>query len=179
MVINGAGGGVGTFAVQLARYFGAEVTAVDSSAKLDMLRSIGADHVVDYRQRDYTRTGQRYDLILDAVANRSIREYRRALTPGGSFVMVGGPLASLFQIAILGSLMTLTGNRRMGLLMWKPNKREDLESLNDLLQAGRIMPVIDRRYPLAEIAEACRYLGDGHARGKVVIDVAANPTPVP
>jgi NADPH:quinone reductase-like Zn-dependent oxidoreductase len=174
VLINGAGGGVGTFAVQIAKSFGAEVTGVDSSGKLDMLRSIGADHVIDYAQEDFTKSGQRYDLILDVVASRSIFDYKRALSPKGIFVMVGGSGAAILQAFILGPLISMTGSKKMGIVMWKPNNQEDLAILEDLFTAGKLAPVIDRCYSLSEIPEALRYLEGGHAKGKVVITVEHN-----
>jgi NADPH:quinone reductase-like Zn-dependent oxidoreductase len=171
VLINGAGGGMGTFAVQLAKYFGAEVTAVDSTRKLDMLRSIGADHVIDYTEEDYTRSGQRYDLILDVAAYRSVFDYRRALTPEGIFMMVGGSVATLIQVISLGALISMTGSKRIGLNAWKPNKREDLAFLAELFEAGKVVPVIDRRYPLREVPEALRYLEEEPHLGKIVITV--------
>jgi NADPH:quinone reductase-like Zn-dependent oxidoreductase len=169
VLINGAGGGVGTFAVQLAKYFGAEVTGVDSTRKLDMLRSIGADQVIDYMKEDFTKSGQLYDLILDVVAYRSIFAYRRALSPKGIFVFVGGSTAAIFQALLLGPLISRMGNKKMGTVMWEPNKKEDLDLLAELFEAGKVVPVIDRRYPLSEVPEALRYLEEGHALGKVVI----------
>jgi NADPH:quinone reductase-like Zn-dependent oxidoreductase len=169
VLINGAGGGVGTFAVQIAKAFGAEVTGVDSSSKLDMLSSIGADHVIDYTREDFTRSGQRYDLILDTVARRSLFDYKRALSPNGTFVMVGGSLAAILQGFLLGPLVSITGSKNMGIVMWKPNDQEDLAILAGLFEAGKLTPVIDRRYPLSELPEALRYLEAGHAKGKVVI----------
>jgi NADPH:quinone reductase-like Zn-dependent oxidoreductase len=179
VLINGAGGGVGTFAVQLAKHFGAEVTAVDSARKLDMLRSIGADHVIDYRQEDYTRTGQLYDLILDVVAYRSILAYRRALRPDGIFVFVGGSTGAIFQALLLGPLMSRAGTKKLGAGMWEPNKREDLDLLTELFEAGKVVPVIDRAFPLQEVPAAFRYLDSGHHQGKILITMqgaAANPT---
>jgi NADPH:quinone reductase-like Zn-dependent oxidoreductase len=172
VLINGAGGGMGTFAVQLAKYFGAEVTAVDSTRKLDMLRSIGADHVIDYTQEDYTRRGQRYDLILDVAAYRSVFDYRRALTPRGIFMMVGGSVATLLQVVSLGALISRRGSQKIGLNAWNPNKREDLAFLAKLFEAGKVVPVIDRRYPLSEVPEALRYLEEEPHLGKIVIVVA-------
>jgi len=169
VLINGAGGGVGTVAVQIAKSFGAEVTGVDSTGKLDMLRSIGADQVIDYTQEDFTRSGQRYDLILDVVAYRSIFAYKRALSSKGIFVYVGGSTAAIFQALLLGPLISRTGTKKMGIVMWKPNKKEDLVFLKELFEAGKVVPVIDRRYPLSEVPEALRYLEEGHALGKVVI----------
>ncbi len=174
VLINGAGGGMGTFAVQIAKYFGAKVTGVDSTIKLDMLRSIGADQVIDYTQEDYTKTGQGYDLILDVAAYRSVFDYRRALNPEGIFMMVGGSLATLLQVVFLGALISRTGSKRIGLNTWEPNKREDLDFLTELFEAGKVVPVIDRRYPLNEIPEALRYLEEGHVQGKIVITMEHN-----
>jgi NADPH:quinone reductase-like Zn-dependent oxidoreductase len=174
VLINGAGGGMGTFAVQIAKYFGAEVTGVDSAGKLDMLRSIGADHVIDYTQEDYTNSGQRYDLIMDVVAHRSIFDYWRALSPEGIFVIVGGSLATFLQVVFLGALISRMGSKKLGVNAWEPNNKEDLALLAELFEAGKVVPVIDRRYPLSELPEALRYLEEGHALGKVVITVEHN-----
>ena len=174
VMINGAGGGVGTFAVQIAKHFGAEVTGVDSASKLDMLRSIGADHVIDYTQEDFTKTGQRYDLILDVVAYRSIFAHRGPLVPDGIFVYVGGSTSAIFQALLLGPLISRIGPKKVGIGTWQPNNKEDLESLTELFEAGKVVPVIDKRYPLSEVPEALQYLEDGHALGKVVITVAHN-----
>jgi len=167
VLINGAGGGVGTFAVQIAKSFGAEVTGVDSTGKLAMLRSIGADQVIDYTQEDFTKNGQVYDLILDVVAYRSMFDYKRALSPKGIFVFVGGPAARGSQLLFLGPLMSMILSRKMGILIYKPNK--DLAFMKELLEVGKVVPVIDKRYPLSDVPEAVRYLGEGHAQGKVVI----------
>ncbi len=170
VLINGAGGGVGTFAVQIAKLFGAEVTGVDSTSKLDMMRSIGADQVIDYTKGDFTRNGQRYDLILDVVTYRSIFDYKRILNPKGIYVMLGGgSWARVYQTMFLGPLISMIGNKKMGILLHKPNK--DLAFLKELLEAGKVKPVIDKRYPLSEVPEAIRYLEEGHAKGKVVITV--------
>jgi NADPH:quinone reductase-like Zn-dependent oxidoreductase len=174
VLINGAGGGMGTFAIQLAKYFGAEVTGVDSARKLDMLRSIGADYVIDYTQVDYTKTGQRYDLILDVAAYRSVSDYRRALTPDGIFMMVGGSVATLLQVVVLGALLSRSGGKRIGINAWEPNKREDLAFLAELFEVGKVVPVIDRRYPLSQVPEALRYLEEEPHLGKLVITVAQN-----
>jgi len=171
VLINGAGGGVGTFAVQIAKSFGAEVTGVDSTSKLDMLRSIGADQVIDYTQEDFTKSGQRYDLILDVVAYRSIFAYKRALGPRGIYVFVGGSMSAIFQAFLLAPLISMTGSKKMGIVMWKPNKKEDLGFLEEVFEAGKVVPVIDRRYPLSEIAEGFRRLEEGHLQGKVVMTV--------
>jgi NADPH:quinone reductase-like Zn-dependent oxidoreductase len=170
VLINGASGGVGTFAVQIAKSFGAEVTGVCSTRKMDMVRSIGADHVIDYIQEDFARSGLRYDLILAAGGYRSIFDYRRALGPEGVYVCVGGSFAQYFQAMLLGPLISVMGSQKMGSRLGKPNQK-DLAFLTELFEAGKVVPVIDRRYPLHEAAEALRYYGEGHARGKVVITV--------
>lgn len=168
VLINGAGGGAGSFAVQLAKHFGAEVTGVDSTGKLDLMRTLGAAHVVDYTQEDFTKNGQRYDLILDFVAAHSVVDYKRALGPKGRYVMVGGSMAHIFQTLSLGAWFSLTGSKKMGILAAKPSK-EDLALIIELVETGKVVPVIDRHYPLGEVPEAFRYLGAGLARGKIVI----------
>jgi NADPH:quinone reductase-like Zn-dependent oxidoreductase len=165
---------MGTFAVQIAKYYGAEVTGVDSKRKLDMLRSIGADHVIDYTQEDYTKNGQRYDLILDVVAYRSIFDYRRALSPEGIFAIVGGSLDTFLQVVILGTLISRIGSKKIGLNAYDSNNKEDLAFLEELFEAGKVVPVIDRLYSLSEVPEAMRYLEEGHALGKVVITMEHN-----
>ncbi len=172
VLMNGAGGGVGTFAVQIAKLFGAEVTGVDSTEKLDMMRSIGADHVIDYTQEDFTKSGQRYDLILDVVVSRSISDYKRALNPKGIVAMIGGSMGRVFRNALLGPL--ISRSKKMSILVWKSNKKEDMAFLTELLEAGKVVPVIDRRYPLSETAEAFRYFEEGHHQGKLVITVEHN-----
>lgn len=176
VLINGASGGVGSFAVQIAKSFGAEVTAVCSTRNLAMARSIGADHVIDYTQEDFTRNGQRYDLILAANGYHPISDYKRALSPNGSYVMTGGSMAQLSQAMFLGPWISMTGSKKMGSMSLKPNK-SDLVFMKKLLEAGKVKPVIDRRYPLSEVPDALRYLEEGHARGKVVIMVAQNDSP--
>ena len=168
VLVDGASGGVGTFAVQIAKSFGAEVTAVCSTRNVDTARSIGADHVIDYTRADFTQSGQRYDLIIAANAHHSIFDYRRALSQDGIFVMVGGGYAQILQAMLLGRLLSRIGSKKMIFFIAKINK-QDLVLLKDLLEAGKVVPVIDRRYPLSEAAEAVRYLEEGHARGKVVI----------
>ena len=170
VLVNGASGGVGTYAVQIAKAFGADVTGTCSTSKLDLVREIGADHVVDYTKQDVTQSGRQYDLILDAAAYRSLADYKRVLRPGGVYVLVGGATARLFQAMLLGPLMSKKGERKMGGLMAKPNQ-EDLLVMKDLLEEGQVKPVIDRRFPLSETADAIRYLEAGKARGKVVITV--------
>jgi NADPH:quinone reductase-like Zn-dependent oxidoreductase len=174
VLINGASGGVGTFAVQIAKSFGAEVTGVCSSRNIDMVRSIGADDVIDYTQDDFTQTGQRYDVILDMVGSRSLSDCKRALNPEGVYVSVGademgdwiGPLTHVFKVL----LASRVGSQKMVPMLAKVSK-EDLAVLGELLESGIVIPVIDRTYPLEETAEAIRYLEEGHARGKVVITV--------
>ena len=173
VLIYGASGGVGTFAVQLAKSFGAEVTAVCSTRNVDIMRSLGADHVIDYTREDFTQNGEQYDLILAANGNRSISEYKRALRPNGTYVMTGGSEKQMFQAMLLGPWLSMTGTKKMGNVMAKPNTR-DLGFVKELLEEGLVIPVIDRSYPLRETAEALRYLEAGHARGKVVITVDQN-----
>ncbi len=173
VLVNGAGGNIGPFAVQIAKSFGAEVTGVDSADKLDMLRSIGADHVIDYAEVDYTKTGRHYDRILDIAVYRSIRESRKALRPEGVYVMVPGSISGVFQGAIVGPLTSIVGRRTMGMHMWKPFNQADVALLTELLEAGDVVPVIDRVYPLSDVAEALRYQEQGLTRGKIVITVAA------
>jgi NADPH:quinone reductase-like Zn-dependent oxidoreductase len=190
VLINGAGGGAGSFAVQIAKSLGAEVTGVDSAQKLDMMRAIGADRAIDYAREDFTRGGERYDLILDLAidyaredftrggerydlildlaAYRSIFACRRALAPGGIYLMAGGAMAQLYQALFLGPLISRAGKQKLGALM-ADTRREDLEALSELYEAGTVVPVIDRCYPLGELGGALRYIGEGHAAGKVVI----------
>src|SRR6266849_1215419 len=173
VLIHGASGGVGTFAVQIAKSFGAEVTAVCSTRNLDIVRSIGADHVIDYTQEDFTRNGQRYDLILAVNGYHSISDYKRALNPEGVYVTTGGSNAQMFQGMLLGPLISRTGRQKMGNSAHKPNQK-DLIFMKELIEARKVKPVIDRRFPLGETAEAIRYLEEGHARGKVVITLEQN-----
>ncbi len=173
VLINGASGGVGTFAVQLAKAFGAEVTAVCSTGNMDSMRSIGADHVIDYTHEDFTLNGQRYDLILAVNGYHSIAEYKRALHPEGVYVMTGGSMAQVFQAMLLGPVISRTGRQKMGNSAHTPNAK-DLLVMKELIEAGKVKPVIDRRYPLRATAEAIRFLEEGHARGKVVNTVDQN-----
>ena len=170
VLINGASGGVGTFAVQIAIAFGAEVTAVCSTRNLDLVRTLGADRVIDYTQEDFTRNGQTYDLILAANGYHPLSAYKRALTPQGIYVMAGGKPGQMFQAMLLGSWMSENGGKKLGGFTAKANQK-DLVVLKELVEAGKVVPVIDKRYSLSEAAEALRYLGAGHARGKVVITV--------
>lgn len=173
ILINGAAGGVGSFAVQLAKSFGTEVTGVCRTDKLEMVRSIGADHVIDYTREDFTRNGQQYDLIFDAVGNRSVSDYQRALKPNGICAIAGfTSMSHLLQFATLGAWVSRFGDKQVGMMgTYVPNTK-DLLFLKALLEAGKVVPVIDRCYPLSETAEAVRYLESGQAKGKVVITVA-------
>jgi NADPH:quinone reductase-like Zn-dependent oxidoreductase len=173
VLINGASGGVGTFAVQIAKSFGAEVTAVCSTRNLEQARSIGADHVIDYTKEDFTKNGQQYDLIFAANGYHSLPAYKRALTPKGIYVMAGGSMAQIFQSMLMGSMMSETGGRKMTGVSAKQNQN-DLIFIKELFEAGKVKSIIDRRYPLSETAEALRYLGVEHARGKIVISVESN-----
>ena len=175
VLINGASGGVGTFAVQLAKYYGAEVTGVCSTRNLELVRSIGADHVIDYTQEDFTNNGRRYDLIYDAVGNRSVSDLKRALRPQGRCVIAGfTTMLRLLEHILLGAWVTRTGEKTIGLMGTAVPNKKDLLFAKELLEAGEIVPVIDRCYPLGETADAIRYLEKGHARGKVVIIVENN-----
>ena len=173
VLINGASGGVGTFAVQIAKALGTEVTGVCSTPNLDMVRSIGADHVLDYTKDDFTRSGGQYDLIFDAVGNRSVSDLRRALSPNGICVIAGfTSMSLLFESMVLGPLMSMIGSKKIGRMDTVHTNKEDLLFLKELLEAGKIVPVIDRYHPLSETPEAIRYLETGRARGKVIITVA-------
>ena len=169
LLINGAGGGVGTFAVQIARSYGAEVTGVDSTAKLDLLGSMGFDHIIDYTQTDFTKNGRRYDLILDVKTNRSIFDYTRALDLKGRYVTVGGSMARVFQLLILRPWISMFSKKTFHVVALKPNK--DLAYMNELFEADKVRPVIDRPFKLSEVPEAMRYFGEGKHKGKVVITV--------
>jgi NADPH:quinone reductase-like Zn-dependent oxidoreductase len=172
VLINGASGGVGTFAVQIAKSFGTEVTGVCSTKNLDLVRSIGADHVIDYTQVDFCRNGQHYDLIFDAVGNRSFSDCMRALSPNGICAVAGFTTFShLLWVMVLGPWVSIRGSKKMGLMgTAKPNNK-DLAFIKELIETGKVKPVIDRRYPLSEVAGAFRYLEKKHAHGKVVITV--------
>ena len=174
MLINGASGGVGTFAVQIAKSFGAEVTAVCSTRNLEVVRSIGADHVLDYTKDDFAALGQKYDLIVASNGDRSIWDYKRALGANGTYVMTGGSNRQLTDALLFGPLLS-TGRQKLGNLLVKPNQA-DLLVLKELCEAGKVKPMIDRRFLLSEVPAAIRYVEDGHARGKVVITVCADST---
>lgn len=173
VMIHGASGGVGTFAVQLAHHFGAEVTAVTSTSKVEMARRLGADHVIDYTREDFAKNGQQYDLIFAANGNRSLSDYERALTPTGIYVMAGGTNAQMLQTGVLGMFKSKKGGKTMKLFL-ASSSPDDLAMLKNLIEAGALRPVMDRCFTLEEAAEAMRYLEAGHAKGKIVIGVNGN-----
>jgi NADPH:quinone reductase-like Zn-dependent oxidoreductase len=176
MLLNGAGGSVGTLGVQIAKMLGAEVTAVDSAEKLELLRKLGADHVIDYRKQDFTNNGVKYDLIVDVVANRPIFSYKKALAPGGQFVMIGGTTSTILKMMTVGSLVSqikkIVGSpsdRRVRMMGYKPN--QGLEDMSNYFSDGKVVPVIDKVFALADTAEAFRYFAGGSFKGKVVIRI--------
>jgi NADPH:quinone reductase-like Zn-dependent oxidoreductase len=172
VLIDGASGNVGPFAVQIAKSLGAEVTGVSSTDKMDLVRSLGADHVIDYTKVDYTSTRERYDWILDTDSHHSVFAVRRALRPNGVYVTLGGTTWPILQALLLGPLISKAGDKWVGLMFWwKPFNREDVERLKALIAAGKLAPVIDRRYPLSQVVDALRHVNEGRARGKVVITV--------
>ena len=171
VLVNGASGGVGTFAVQIAKSFGTDVTAVCSTGNVDMVRSLGADRVIDYTQEDFTHNGHHFDLILAANGYHSISDYQRALNPKGIYVTTGGSMAQMSQAMLQGPWISMTGSKKMSNMLARPNQK-DLAFVKELLEAGKVVPVIDRCYPLSKVPEAIRYLEEGHAQGKVVITVA-------
>ena len=168
VLVDGASGGVGTFAIQIAKSFGAEVTAVCSTRNVGTARSIGADQVIDYTREDFTKSGKRYDLILGANAHHSIFDYRRALSQNGIYVLVGGGLVQILQTLLLIPLLSVIGSKKPCFFVAKINHK-DLVFLKELIEAGKVVPVIDRRYPLSQAADAIRYLEKGHAQGKIVL----------
>jgi NADPH:quinone reductase-like Zn-dependent oxidoreductase len=176
VLVNGASGGLGTFAVQIARALGAMVTGVCSTRNVELVRSLGAEHVFDYTREDFTRSAERYDVVFDAVSNRSLSALRRVLKPNGTVVWVGAakgrsggrPMFRLVQALLMGRFVSQTVVTYLS-----KGSRDDLIFLKELIEAGKVTPVIDRRYPLSEVAEAIRYLEEGHARGKVVVSIAA------
>jgi NADPH:quinone reductase-like Zn-dependent oxidoreductase len=172
VLIDGASGNVGPFAVQVAKAMGAEVTGVCRTEKMDFVRSLGADHVLDYTKADYTKAGERYDWIVDTDSHHSILRVRRALRPKGVYVTLGGTTLSIFGSLLLGPLISRFSDRWSGLLLWwKPFNPDDVDKLKELIAAGKVKPIIDRRYPLDDVVDALRYVDEGHARGKVVITV--------
>jgi len=172
VLINGAGGGVGTFAIQLARLSGAEVTGVDAAHKLDVVASVGADHVIDYARQDFTKTGLRYDLIVDCQGIRSMFDIRRTLRPEGSYAMIGGAMSRVYQLWLLRPIETITGDdRKLRLVAEGPNK--GLADLSGLMEVGKLVPILDRTFQLAEVPEALRYFGQGQHKGKIIITMGA------
>jgi NADPH:quinone reductase-like Zn-dependent oxidoreductase len=171
VLVQGASGGVGTFGVLIAKSFGAEVTAVCSTRNVDNARALGADAVIDYTREDFTRNGQEYDLIFAANGYHSITSYRKALSPKGNYVAAGGKLAQIFQVLVLGPMMTRTGGQKFAFMGIAKFNQEDLVRLKELLETGKINPLIERRYPLSDVPEAVRYLEEGHAQGKLLITV--------
>ena len=170
VLINGAGGGAGSFAVQLAKLYGAEVTGVDNTVKLDFMHSLGAEHVIDYTQEDFTTNGKQYDFILDIIAHRSMFAYMRALKSDGSYFCVGGSMATFLQVLFLGPWIKRITGKNIRVLMVRPNLK-DLAYISKLCEDGKVVPIIDKRYPLSEVPEALRYLGEGRVCGKIVINV--------
>lgn len=170
VLINGAGGATGMFAVQIAKMYGAEVTGVDNTEKLDFMRSLGADYVIDYTREDFTQSGKQYDLILDLVSHRSIFAYPRALKPNGSYFLVGGSVAIIFQILLLGPWIRRSTGKNVRVLIVRSNTK-DMLFVTELCESGKIALMIDRRFRLDEVPDAIRYLGEGHAKGKIVIIV--------
>jgi NADPH:quinone reductase-like Zn-dependent oxidoreductase len=170
VLIDGASGNVGPFAVQIAKARGAEVTGVASGEKLDFVRSLGADHVLDYRTTDYTKGGQRYDWIVDTDSHHSVLAVRRALRPGGVYVTLGGTSWPILSSLIVAPFVARAAGKRMGLLLWwKPFNPPDVQTVTDLIASGKVRPAIDRRYPLGEVVDALRWVDEGHARGKVIV----------
>lgn len=169
LLINGAGGGVGTFGVQIAKLYGAEVTGVDSAGKLDMLRAMGFDHVIDYTKEDFTKNGQQYDMILDVKTHRSPFSYTRSLRPGGVYVTVGGSIARLLQVLILKPWISMFTKKHLRIVALKTNK--DLLYMNELYESGKVKPVIDGPYKLSEVPEAFRHFGKAAHKGKIVISL--------
>ena len=170
VLVDGASGNVGPFAVQIAKSMGAEVTGVASTDKQDLVRSLGADHVIDYTKVDYTKTGERYDWIVDTDSHHSIFSIRRALRPKGVYVSLGGNSASIIGGLIVGPLMSLASDKWTGLMIWwKPFNEADVATVTGLFAAGKVKPVIDRRYPLSQVVDALRWVEEGHARGKVIV----------
>ena len=170
MLLNGAGGGVGTFALQIAKLYGVEVTVVDKPGKLDMLRAMGADHVIDYLTEDFTKSGRCYDLILDVKTNRSPFAYLRALNHNGTYVTVGGSIPRLLQALVMGLFTSRLYHKHLRLVGLRPNK--DLNYMNELFEAGKLQPVIDGPYKLTDLAEAFRLFGTGDHRGKIIVTIA-------
>jgi NADPH:quinone reductase-like Zn-dependent oxidoreductase len=175
VMIHGAGGGVGTFAVQIAKVLGAEVTAVCGPRNVARVQALGADHVLDYTKEDFAKRPERYDLIVAANGDRALGDYKKALKPGGRYMMVGGTTRQMFQALALGPLYSMGSDKKLGNVM-AHESQADLLYLKELIEAGKIAPVIDRCYPLEKTPEAVRYLEEGHAQGKIVITMAGSAT---
>jgi len=173
VLINGASGGVGTFAVQIARSFGAEVTAVCSTRNLEMVRSIGADHIIDYTKEDFTQNNQRYDLILAVSGYHPLLDYRKALSPKGIYVAAGGSIAQIMQAMLIGPLASLIGNKKMSFMGITKTNQKDLAYIGELLESGKVTSIIEKSYPLGEVPAAVRYLVEGHAKGKIVVQISS------
>ena len=171
VLINGAGGGVGSFAIQMAKRVGAVVTGVDRGTKLDFMRELGADHVVDFEREDFAAGGRRFDLVIDMVARRSAFAHARALKRGGRYVVIGGTMPRIFGTVALGSLLSMVSGRKVGLLLYRPNIA-DLEEMARLYLAGEVMPKVEAVYPLERVEDALRHVGEGRAKGKIVVSVA-------
>ena len=169
ILINGAGGGVGSFAIQMAKSLGAEVTGVDSSEKLGFMQSLGVDNVIDYKKENYTKSGKQYDLIIDVTARHSIFDYKKVLTPTGRYLMIGGSVSSILQAAILGPMISKKNGKQLGILAHKPNK--DLSMIIELIESSKVKPIIDQVHKLSEIADALRYIGEGRVKGKIIITI--------
>lgn len=169
ILINGAGGGVGTFAIQIAKSLGAEVTGVDSEEKLQMMKNLGADFVIDYKKEDFTKNGKQYDLVINTVAYRSVYRYMKSLTPNGSYIVIGGSIFAIIQTAIIGAMKSKNSDKKVGLLMWKSNRKEDFEKLSELFNSGKFTPIIHKVYSVEEVPEALRELKEGRVIGKSVI----------
>ena len=169
VLINGAGGGVGSFAIQIAKSLGAEVTAVDSADKADFMRSLGADHVIDYKTENYTKCGKEFDLILDPVAHYSPSDYKKVLTPSGRYLMIGGTVSAILKLVFIGSLISDKKGKQLGMLAHKPNK--GLDKILELIESGKVKPVIDKVYPLSETADALKYIGEGRVKGKLIVKI--------
>ena len=173
ILLNGAGGGVGTLGLQIAKMLGGEITVVDSAVKLEMLKSLGADHVIDYHKEDYTNIGQAYDIIVDVVANRPLSSYKRALAPGGIFVMIGGSTSTILKMMVMSPIISKgnrPGDKRLTIMGYKPN--QGLDDMSAYFQQGKVIPVIDKVFPLAETREAFKYFASGSFKGKVVLKIA-------
>jgi NADPH:quinone reductase-like Zn-dependent oxidoreductase len=179
VLINGASGGIGTFAVQIAKALGADVTAVASTRNLDLVKSIGADHVIDYTKKDFTRSGQHYDFILDNVSNHSLSDLRRALTPTGTLIPNGGNFGNRWLASggriVRGTVLFRFGSQKLGNFLVSMKKHEDLDFLKELIEAGKVTPIMDRTYPLSETAQAIAQVGGGHLRGKVTVSIGQVP----